>query len=377
MPFSLSHRFALASAAVSAVFFSLPGQAQILPDGTLGTQVFGACGGTGGACGIINGTTRGSNLFHSFLQFSLPNGDFAAFAANPAIRNVIVRVTGADISNINGTIATVDPTFTNVVPTNFFLLNPNGIVFGPGATLLNGGSFLATAAERMLFQDGRVFSARDPTPNPILTVSVPVGLQFGQTPGNIQMQRTFLSAGNTDRFSDFALVGGDVTLDNSVIQAPRRRVELGGVASAGTVGLTTTGNGLSFSFPDGLPRANVSITNRSSVDVLGIDGGSLAVTARNLDISGGSRLIAGIFSGLGFTGSQAGDITLNATDTITVRQTSGIINLVQTRATGNAGNLLLSTGSISVTEGSQLNASTFGTGNGQCNHQRPRSGRFG
>ncbi|MCY7393462.1 MAG: filamentous hemagglutinin N-terminal domain-containing protein, partial [Leptolyngbyaceae cyanobacterium CAN_BIN12] len=125
MPLSLSHRFALASAAVFASILSLPVQAQIVPDGTLGTQVFGACGGTGGACGVINGTTRGSNLFHSFQQFSLPNPtDGAGFVIAPAIQNVIVRVSGVGqpfISNINGIIATFAPTGT-LTPANFFLL---------------------------------------------------------------------------------------------------------------------------------------------------------------------------------------------------------------------------------------------------------------
>jgi filamentous hemagglutinin family protein len=164
-------------------FFATPAPAQIVPDGTLGTQAIpvtlGACAGAGGVCGITTGTTRGSNLFHSFRQFSLPNGDFAAFVTNPTIQNVIVRVTGQGngfISNINGTIATVNPTLTVINPANFFLINPNGIVFGSGARLLNGGSFLASTAERMLFQDGTAFDTRDQTSNPLLTVSVPIGL---------------------------------------------------------------------------------------------------------------------------------------------------------------------------------------------------------
>ena len=69
--------------------------AQISGDGTLGTQVNGSltapCTGN---CIITNGATRGRNLFHSFRQFSLPNGDFAGFVTTPAIENVMVRITG-------------------------------------------------------------------------------------------------------------------------------------------------------------------------------------------------------------------------------------------------------------------------------------------
>lgn len=84
---------------------------QIAGDGSLGTQVNGSltapCTGN---CIITEGAVRGSNLFHSFQQFSLPNGDFAGFVTTPAIQNVIVRVTGVGqpfVSNINGTIGLV------------------------------------------------------------------------------------------------------------------------------------------------------------------------------------------------------------------------------------------------------------------------------
>ena len=164
----------------SNLLFSTLVHAQIVPDATLGTQVFGACG-------ITNGSTRGSNLFHSFQQFSLPNGDFAAFITNPAIQNVIVRVTGVGqpfISNINGAISTSNPA-------NFFLLNPNGIIFGPGAALDIRGSFLATTADRMQFQDGVEFRTTDPAP--LLTINVPIGLGFTGVLKPIHMRSSFLS----------------------------------------------------------------------------------------------------------------------------------------------------------------------------------------
>jgi filamentous hemagglutinin family protein len=115
--------------AIMLAIFSNGAIAQVAGDGTLGTQVNGnAIAPCTGTCIITNGATRGANLFHSFRQFSLPNGDVAGFVTTPAIQNVIVRVTGVGspfISNINGTIAASNPA-------NFFLLNPNGILFGSG-----------------------------------------------------------------------------------------------------------------------------------------------------------------------------------------------------------------------------------------------------
>ena len=166
-----------------------PAQAQIQGDGTLNTQVNSTlttpCAGN---CNITNGTTRGGNLFHSFRQFSLPNGDFANFITTPAIQTVIVRVTGVGqpfISNINGRIATTNAAVTLVNPANFFLLNPNGIVFGPNARVLVGGSFLATTADRMVFQDGTAFRTTDPSP--LLTITAPIGLGFTGVPQSIRV----------------------------------------------------------------------------------------------------------------------------------------------------------------------------------------------
>ncbi|KAM3094410.1 filamentous hemagglutinin N-terminal domain-containing protein [Phormidesmis sp. 146-12] len=336
--------------------------AQVAGDGTLGTEVNGdltaPCTGT---CFITNGSTRGSNLFHSFRQFSLPNGDFAGFIIDPTIQTVIVRVTGVGvpfISNINGIIATTDPTATNVVPTNFFLLNPNGIVFGSNAKLFNGGSFLAATAERMLFQDGTQFSNTDPAP--LLTVSVPIGLQFGQTPGSIQMQNSQLLAGRTDSFSDFALVGGNVLLDNTIINTPGQRVEIGG---AGQNGLVAIDNQLNLDFADSTARSDVSLSN-SLVRVTADDKGSIAVNAKNIQMTGRSIIDAGIAPNLGSANSQSGNITLNAAGAVTLLQRSLVRNILFPGAIGNSGNITINADSLQIKEGSQIAAGVLGQGNG-------------
>ncbi len=196
--------------------------AQVTPDGTLGTRVNGSLTSPcTGVCIITDGITRGGNLFHSLNQFSLPNNDVATFLTIPTIQNVIVRITGLGepfISNINGTIQTSSSI-------NFFLLNPNGIVFGPGVRLNIGGSFLATTASSMHFQDGTQFKTTAPTP--LLTVSAPIGLEFTEVPKNIRMQSSSLSAEQNSNFSNFALVGGDILLNDTSIQTTNNRVELG------------------------------------------------------------------------------------------------------------------------------------------------------
>ncbi|MDF5729519.1 MAG: filamentous hemagglutinin N-terminal domain-containing protein [Rhizonema sp. PD38] len=334
--------------------------AQITPDKSLGTQVNGSltapCGG--GVCAITNGSQRGGNLFHSFSQFSLPNSsDVADFQISPAIQNVIVRVTGVGtpfVSNINGTIQTSNPA-------NFFLLNPNGIRFGPSARLNVGGTFLATTANRLDFKDGTQFTTTDPVP--LLTITAPIGLGLTGASGNITMQSSYLLGGRTDNFSDFALVGGNISLDNTILLTPGGRVELGGLASSGTVGLNVVGNSLNLSFPDGVARADVSLTNKAIVSVAASGGGNIAVNARNLELSGGSELIAGIGQGLGSVGSQAGDVTLNATGEIKVIG-GGVFNIVNQQAVGNGGNITINTHELLIQDGAQVFAGTSSAGKG-------------
>ena len=95
----------------------------------------------------ITGGTRpnnGSNLFHSFGNFSVDVSQSANFLndAGLATNNIISRVTGGNPSNIFGTINTTD--FGGA---NLYLMNPAGILFWPNARLNVAGSFHATTAD--------------------------------------------------------------------------------------------------------------------------------------------------------------------------------------------------------------------------------------
>jgi filamentous hemagglutinin family protein len=87
----------------------------------------------------ITGGTRpggGGNLFHSFGDFNVPNNNIANFLNNTGLptSNILGRVTGGNISNIFGTVQTTG--FGNA---NLFLVNPDGFLFGPNATVNVGG----------------------------------------------------------------------------------------------------------------------------------------------------------------------------------------------------------------------------------------------
>jgi filamentous hemagglutinin family protein len=332
-----------------AILFSLidvTTKAQIAPDGTIPTDVTTP----DRANFTIEGGDRvGANLFHSFSQFSVPNGGSANFNNASDINNIINRVTGGSISSIDGLIKANGTA-------NLFLINPAGIVFGAGAKLDIGGSFLASSADSLLFSDGNIFSAIDPQNKPLLTINAPIGLQIRENPVAIQLQKANLAVKSGQNLT---LVGGNLNFDGSKLTAPGGQIRLGGLASTGRVEIAENGN---LSFPSGIRLADVFLTNGASVDVRADGKGAIAINARNLTLDKESFLAAGIGSGVGNTEAQAGDININVTE-LTSIDNGFIDNGVNENATGNAGQVNLTTGELSLTNRSRIGNSTKGQGN--------------
>lgn len=124
---------------------------------------------------IDGGAIRDRNLFHGFSEFNVGESQRVYFAnLNTNLNNIeqiFTRVTGSNPSNILGTLG-VDGA------ADLLLLNPNGVLFGENSSLDVEGSFLGTSADSLLFEDDTKFSAVQPGSS-LLTVSVPLGLQFG------------------------------------------------------------------------------------------------------------------------------------------------------------------------------------------------------
>jgi filamentous hemagglutinin family protein len=128
-----------------------PVQAQIVTDGSVGPKV----SLSGGQIEVDAdlGARSGDNLFHSFETFGIATGQTATFTGPGTIRNVISRVTGGEVSNIDGTLA------SRVGQADLYFLNPAGVMFGPKATLDVPGSFHVSTAHELRFADGVSFSA--------------------------------------------------------------------------------------------------------------------------------------------------------------------------------------------------------------------------
>ncbi len=325
--------------------------AQIVPDRTLPNNSNVTVNGS--TFNITGGTTAGRNLFHSFQQFSVPTGGTASFNNAADIHNIFSRVTGGSVSEINGLIKASGKA-------NLFLINPSGIVFGPSSSLNVGGSFLGTTANAIQFGNFGFFSATNPeVPSPLLTIN-PSALLFNQiAPSQIQNNSSLSVLDG----KSLLLVGGNINMDGGKLNAYGGRVELSGLASPGNVGLNVDGDKLSLGFPNSSTRADISLTNGAGVFVEAGGGGDIAVNSRNLEITSGSALSAGIGQGLGSVDSVAGDITLNATGEIkVVGSGSGVRNLVRSLAVGNGGDINIKTESLAV-DGAKIETSTFGQGN--------------
>ena len=349
-------KFKLISLAVIASCLPVAVSAQITPDGTTSTEVDTKRNNTI----IEQGDRVGDNLFHSFEQFSVPTGGSAGFNNATDIANIFSRVTGGSVSNIDGLLSANGTA-------NLFLINPNGIIFGENASLNLGGSFFATSADSLLFEGDAEFSAVNPQASPLLEVNIPVGLSFRDNPGDIAVDGSALEVPNGENLS---LIGGNVDitgLANGNIFAIGGKVELGGLIGAGEIEIVSDdAPGLANSslvFPEAVARGDVTLSNFAFISVAGSNGGDIAINARNISLLGGEFGGSEISSGIvefGSEDAQAGDIILNATDTVSLIE-GNIFNQVLTDTVGSGGEIRIDTATLNIEDGG-ISSLLFGEG---------------
>ena len=359
----LSLLFSLGFCTVANSLLASSLKAQVAPDGTTNTTVNS---GDGNNFTIEQGDRAGANLFHSFQSFSVPNNGSAVFNNAAAIENIFSRVTGGNISNINGLIQANDA--------NLFLINPAGIVFGANSRLDIGGSFLGTTADSILFEDGE-FSATDFDNPPLLTVNAPIGLNFRDNPGDIinrsvdvnpnQTNATGGSVGlQVSNGSTLALAGGNLLLDDGNLTAQGGNLELGAVRQ-GNVAIDLTDSIIALNYAGVDLFGAITLENTAVIDVSATEGGNINLNGVNITVDN-STINAGIFPGLGNVEAQAGDVFINARDSLTVLQNARISNSVGDSNTlgtmGDSGNIIIETLNLTVTN-SAISNSLFGLGN--------------
>ena len=292
--------------------------AQVIPDNTVNTQVERS----GNIAEITGGATRGGNLFHSFEKFSVPNGNEAFFKNAGAIENIFSRVTGGSISQIDGLIRANGRA-------NLYLINPNGIIFGENASLNIGGSFYGSTASSIIFPDGE-FSATSPETESILTINVPIGLDFGSNTGDItvrgkannifveipsfrinkhnQPETIQVKSGN-----NISLIGGNINFTGGGLKAAGGQIELGSVANNQKVILTHTNQGWVSNFEQVTEFQDISLSQATYIDTSARQGGNIRLNGKRIIIDDGSAILSNSMV------SSNKELIINATELLEIK----------------------------------------------------------
>ena len=364
--------------------------AQVTPDTTLGAEqsvVTPDVINSVPSHRIDGGAIRGDNLFHSLHQLNVSAEQGVYFSNPPGIKNILSRVTGNEPSKILGRLGVLEGN------ANLFLINPNGIIFGPNASLDLRGSFIASTATSINFADGTQFSAKAPQSAALLTISVPIGLQFKATPGSILSQSQ--ASPNTEINSlgypvglqvqsgkTLALVGGDVTLSGGNLTAAGGRIELGSVGIDSLVGVNQTQKGWSLRYDSVQNFQNIQIIQRtvngfeiqSLVDATGAEGAEIQVQGRHVILNGGSQILA-----TNQGSKPGGNVILNASDSVELNGTSpdgafsGLITA--TSGSADAGNITVTTKRLLIRDGAGI--TTEASGEQLFDQFIPATGRAG
>ena len=340
-----------------SLLLTMPLKAQVTSDGTVSTKVENI---DNKDFTITDGKRAGNNLFHSFEEFSVPNGGSASFNNASNIENILSRVTGNSISNIDGLIKANGSA-------NFFLINPNGIIFGANARLDVGGSFLATTADSINFPDSK-FSATNTQTEPLLSVNVPIGLQFGERSGRIinrsQATRFFPNFGDVpvgltvQPGKTLALVGSNLSIDNGALFAFGGRIELGSVGSFSSVDITQIGEGYALGYDRVREFQDIQLSQAF------VDTSDPSNNTPSGDIQLYGRAIAindSELASINSANNPGGTLSIEASEALSVSNSFLSIGTVSSET---AGDIKIKTKQLLVSDSSNINASSDGEGKG-------------
>jgi filamentous hemagglutinin family protein len=397
----------------------------ITPDGMLDTVVIP----DGRVFNITGGTRpdQGPNLFHSFGQFDVGTGDTAHFVGQPGIDNIISRVTGGSESLIDGRLQS-DASLFLLNPSGLMFgpnatLDVNGSFHASTADVLrfvDGATFSAHLNEKstltVAVPSAFGFLGADPAGIIIeeSTLQVPEGETLSIVGGDIEITggpQGFLAApagqihivsvaspgevvpeisahGSSLNVESFEHLG-NVTISDLVPNDTNG--ERGGIDTSGERGGTIairSGNLLiedSFILADTLGdidgpsigreqggNVTVQATEMVSLDGSSIytntqgqgegagDAGTVVVEAPRVTLTGGAQI-----QSVTFGSGQGGNVTVRATDTVSLEGSFIYVNAVgQGEAAGAAGTVVMEALRVTLTGGAQIQSATLGQGRG-------------
>lgn len=313
------------------------------------------------------GSTFGKNLFHSFSAFNIANGQAVTFTGDPALQNVISRVTGGTPSGIDGILN------SKVGSADFYLINPSGVVFGQHAQINVPAAFHASTADQLKFQDGSVYSAANPRAS-TLTADAPTSFGFlassSANNGLLKVEGARLQA-KTGQTLDF--VGRQISVENKArLSAADGEVRMVAVQGAGEVGVGRHAEKIQpASTATSTPtNAGDIIINNSTVSAPTRGSGKAGYIEMQADkditIENGGAIYSWTFtSGV----SDSSDAVTIAASTLTIDgrgsfYPTGIFSNAEL-GKGKAGDIHVTTlGLLSVLKGGEIDGSTYSEGKG-------------
>lgn len=307
------------------------------------------------------GTTRGANLFQTFIKFDLAQGEVASFGGPANIANILARVTGGR-SFIDGTIRSTIPN------AKLFLMNSKGVTFEEHAHLDINGSFAVTTADLIKLGDGGRFDALDASKDSLTAGPISAYGFLGQQANSITVSAGTTLTGATGQ--TLSLIGGPVLLNGGDtvpsavnLSAPQGRLEVASV-SKGDLKLTLA---------PGPTLGAVSMSNAIlDADSASIRAGSLAMSqvigqttgAFDVHVRGVATIADGTKLGTKTSGTKpTGNFSIRGG----VVQLTGASEIGSTAPLGapvgsKAGKVSVVAGKLVLREGSKIVSSTSGAG---------------
>jgi filamentous hemagglutinin family protein len=304
------------------------------------------------------GSTTGNNLFHSFKTFNINTGESATFTGANNILNVICRVTGGDVSTINGALR------SQVGKANFYFINPSGVVFGSNAQVDVPAAFHVSTIDNLKLSDGSNFTVN--TPANSLSIASPdsFGLVASSVSNNslLAFNGAVLSVNNAQQIE---LVAGKINLNSQAALS----------ANEGNIKLTA-------------PQIDITNATISANTDSTENAGNIDIQTTNLSLMDGAKMSADS-NGAG----KSGIVTVNAKDSLNIQngalissnsnaQGDGGAVTINTQAlhldgkntneftgiaanatgSGQAGQVNVRATSVNIENGAEINSSTFGEG---------------
>ncbi|MBE9060868.1 filamentous hemagglutinin N-terminal domain-containing protein [cf. Phormidesmis sp. LEGE 11477] len=350
--------------------YRTPAIAQVSADTSLSTRVEVSNGST---FTITDGQQAGENLFHSFSEFSVPTGAEAIFAPDASVGRIISRVTGGNLSTIDGTVEVRGNA-------DLFLLNPSGILFNDNAQLKLEGSFVGSTASSISFTDGFVLPTAQTSAAPLLTVSAPIGLQM--TPASDEI--TARNSGHHLSFSDpitdqlitrmpnnglsagagrtMAFLGNRINFEGGIATADSGNIELASVTE-GNVHISFDSNQIALDTSTVERFSHISMTQQALVNTSGTGNNGVHLWGDLIELSDSSIVL------VQNQGSQSGsELSVTATEAvklagITSDGSLGSGFFSEASSTGNGPQINVSAPQMSM-QGGDIRSVTTGSATG-------------